>query len=188
MNPMTYTQRLQLLHALCLAETYADGAKPSTDLDDYDALDAAHYLASFITFRAIQAAERQPGQEFKESFDMLSVYQAFGLLTFAFLTQPLLQEDIQPDFQAAQVIIAKTLFAGISDEQLAEIIVSGLSKFKLIGDASVEHWEEFRENLDKVTVSFVIAGTDDDSPHPKEEMLPLFGQLLSQLCEAFEQV
>jgi hypothetical protein len=45
---------------------------------------------------------------------------------------------------------------------------------------------EFRENLDKLTVSFVVAGTDDDSPHSKEEVLPLFGQLLSQLCEAFE--
>jgi hypothetical protein len=188
MAEMNYTQRLKLLHAICLAETYADGAKPSTDLSDYDALDAAHYLASFITFKSIQAAERQPGQELKDNFDMLSVYQAFSLLTFAFLTQPLLQEEVQPDFQAAQVIIAKTLFAGISDEQLAEIIVSGLSKFKLIGEAGVEHWEEFRENLDKVTVSFVIAGTDDDSPHQKEEMLPLFGQLLSQLCEAFEQL
>ena len=57
-----------------------------------------------------------------------------------------------------------------------------------IGDADVEHWREFRENLDKLTVSFVIAGTDDESPHSKEDVLPLFGQLLSQLCEAFEQV
>jgi hypothetical protein len=35
-------------------------------------------------------------------------------------------------------------------------------------------------------VSFVIAGTDDDSPHSKEEILPYFGQMLSQFCEAFE--
>jgi hypothetical protein len=39
-----------------------------------------------------------------------------------------------------------------------------------------------------MTVAFVIAGTDDDSPHDKEEIIPLFGQLLSQLCEAFENL
>lgn len=183
---LNYSQRLKLLHGICLAETHADGAQPSTDLADYNALDAANYLASFITFRAIQAAGRQPGQELTENFDMLSVYQTYGLLTYAFLTMPLAQENIKPDFQAAQIIIAKTLFAGIQDEQLAEIIDSGLHKVKLIGDAEVEHWQEFRENLDKLTVSFVIAGTDDDSPHSKEEVLPLFGQLLSQLCEAFQ--
>lgn len=60
--------------------------------------------------------------------------------------------------------------------------------YGLMADAEAEHWSEFCENLDKVTVSFVIAGTDDDSPHSKEEVLPLFGQLLSQLCEAFEAV
>ena len=183
---LNYSQRLKLLHGICLAETHADGATPSTDLADYNALDAANYLASFITFRAIQAAERQPAQEHKENFEMLSVYQAYGLLTYAFLTIPLVQENIAPDFQAAQIIIAKTLFAGINEEELVEIIEGGLNKVKLIGDAEVEHWSEFRENLDKLTVSFVIAGTDDESPHSKEEVLPLFGQLLSQLCEAFE--
>jgi len=188
MTDMTYAQRLQLLHALCITDTQTEGAKPSTDLNDYDVLQSAHYLASFVTFKAIQAAERQPGQELQENFDMLSVYQAYALLVFAFLTQPLVQEGKAPDFQASQVIIAKTLFAGLPDEPLAEILVAGLSKFQLIGDATVEHWETFRENLDKVTVSFVIAGTDDESPHQKEDILPLFGQLLSQLCEAFEQV
>ena len=183
---LNYSQRLKLLHGICLAETHADGAKPSTDLADYNALDAANYLASFITFRAIQAAERQPAQERKENFEMLSVYQTYALLTYAFLTGPLAQESITPDFQAAQIIIAKTLFAGIREEELVEIIDAGLNKMKLIGEAEVEHWSEFRENLDKLTVSFVIAGTDDESPHSKEEVLPLFGQLLSQLCEAFE--
>ncbi|MFM9834531.1 MAG: hypothetical protein ACKVOA_00335 [Methylophilaceae bacterium] len=183
---LNYSHRLKLLHGICLAETHADGATPSTDLSDYDVFDAANYLASFITFRAIQASERQPAQEYKENFEMLSVYQAYGLLTYAFLTTPLAQENLAPDYQAAQIIIAKTLFAGICEEELAEIIDSGLSKVKLIGEADVEHWSEFRENLDKLTVSFVIAGTDDESPHSKEEVLPLFGQLLSQLCEAFE--
>jgi len=186
MQEMNYSQRLKLLHGICLAETHADGAKPSTDLTDYNVLDAANYLASFIAFNAIQAAGRQPGQELKENFDMLSVYQTYALLTYAFLTTPLAQEGITPDFQATQIIIAKTLFAGITEPQLVEIIDSGLNKAKLIGDAEVEHWSEFRENLDKLVISFVIAGTDDDSPHSKEEVLPLFGQLLSQLCEAFE--
>ena len=66
------------------------------------------------------------------------------------------------------------------------IVESGFTKFKLICDSEAEHWSKFRENLDKLTVSFVIAGTDDDSPHSVDEVLPLFGQLLSQLCEAFE--
>jgi hypothetical protein len=186
MEELKYSQRLNLLHGTCLAETHADGAKPSADLADYDALDSAYYLASYITFNAITSAGRQPKDELTEDFDMLSVYQAYGLLTFAFLTTPLAGEDIKPDYQAAQVTIAKTLFSGIPDEQMIEIINSGLNKVKLISDADVEHWQEFRENLDKLTVSFVIAGTDDESPHSKEEVLPLFGQLLSQLCEAFE--
>jgi len=37
-----------------------------------------------------------------------------------------------------------------------------------------------------VVIAFVIAGTDDESPHEIEEILPIFGQLLSQFCEAFE--
>jgi hypothetical protein len=119
---------------------------------------------------------------------MLSVYQAYALLCFAFFTAPLSQENISPDLTAAQIIIAKTLFAGLPEAELMEIIESGFTKFKLIGDAEAEHWSEFRENLDKLTVSFLVAGTDDDSPHSKEEVLPLFGQMLSQLCEAFEDI
>jgi len=183
---INYSERLKLLHGICLAEIHADGAKPSTDLDSYNALDAANFLSSFITFNAIKSAGRQPAQERTDNFDMLSVYQAFGLLSFAFLTTPLEQEETKPDFQAAQITLAKTLFAGINDEEMIELINSGLNKVKLISDADAEHWTEFRENLDKLTVSFVIAGTDDESPHSKEEVLPLFGQLLSQLCEAFE--
>ena len=186
MEELKYSQRLTLLHGICLAETHADGAKPSTDLADYQVLDAAYYLASYITFNAISAAGRHPKDELAEDFDMLSVYQAYGLLTFAFLTTPLMVEDIKPDYHAAQVTIAKTLFSGIPDEQMIEIINSGLNKVKLISEADVEHWSEFRENLDKLTISFVVAGTDDESPHRKEEVLTLFGQLLSQLCEAFE--
>ena len=183
-----YSKRIKLMHALCMAETLHGDAKQSADLDQYDALAAADYLSCYVTFKAIQSAERSPSAERNENFDMLSVYQAFALLTYAFLTMPLAQEDIQPQLQAAQVTIAKTLFAGLPDAELLEIIESGFNKFQLIGDAEAEHWAEFRENLDKLTIAFVIAGTDDESPHAKEEVLPIFGQLLSQLCEAFENV
>ena len=185
---MDYSKRLTLLHALCLAETLqdGDGQKSNINLSEYQALDSAHYLASYVTFKAIQAADRQPAYEHTNNFDMLSVYQAYALLTFAFFTAPLAAEKLTPDLTAAQIIIAKTLFAGLPEAELMEIIDSGFNKFKLIGEAEAEHWSEFRENLDKLTISFLVAGTDDDSPHDKEEVLPLFGQLLSQLCEAFE--
>ncbi len=194
---MDYSKRLTLLHALCFAESLNDGngrpadaEQPNMNLADYNAEDSAHYLASYVTFKAIQAADRQPADEYKNNFDMLSVYQAYSVLAFAFFTAPLAnqntgQEGVTPDISRAQIIIAKTLFAGLPDAELAEIIDAGFNKFKLIADAEAEHWSEFRENLDKLTVSFLVAGTDDDSPHSKEEVLPIFGQLLSQLCEAF---
>jgi hypothetical protein len=182
---LKYSKCLTLLHALCTAETLRDDeAKPN--LADFNALDAADYLSCYVTFKAIQNAQRSPLAERSDNFDMLSVYQAFAMLVYAFLTAPLAAEKVTPDFQTAQITLAKTLFAGLPDAELMEIIEAGFHKFKLIGDAEAEHWSEFRENLDKLTVSFVIAGTDDDSPHSKEEVLPIFGQLLSQLCEAFE--
>ncbi len=184
-----YSQRLKLMHALCLATTLRDDeAKPNTNLDEYDALNAADYLSCYVTFKAIQAADRSPLAERNENFDMLSVYQAYALLAYAFFTTPLVQEGVKPDFQTVQITIAKTLFAGLPEVELIEIIESGFNKFQLIADAEVEHWTEFRENLDKLVISFVIAGTDDDSPHDMEEVLPIFGQLLSQLCEAFENI
>ena len=193
---MDFAERLNLLHALCLAETYNDGLPDRIDLKSLTTQDSAHYLASYITFVAIREANRQPSEEVIEQFDHLSVYQAFALLVFAYLSLPVMRETQQsdshasklaPDLNAAQVTIAKTLFEGLSDSQLIEIMQSGYNKFKLIGDAEAEHWADFRENLDKLTVSFIIAGTDDESPHTKEEIIPLFGQLLSQLCEAFER-
>lgn len=183
-----YSKRIKLMHALCLAETNQGNAVPHTNLDEYDALTAADFLSCYLTFRAIQAADRSPATERSENFEMLGVYQAYAMLIYAFLASPLAMEEITPNPQAAQVTIAKTLFAGLPDAELIEIIESGFNKFQLIGDAEAEHWAEFRENLDKMTVAFVIAGTDDDSPHDKEEILPLFGQLLSQLCEAFENL
>lgn len=184
----TYAQRLKLMHALCLASTLRDDEVPNTNLEAYDALNAADYLSCYVTFKAIQAAERTPLIERSENFDMLSVYQAYALLSYAFFTSPLKQDDIQPNFQTAQITIAKTLFAGLPDAELIEIIESSLSKFQLIADADTMHWVEYRENLDKLVVAFLIAGTDDESPHAVQEVLPIFGQLLSQLCEAFENI
>lgn len=199
---MDFAQRLNLLHALCLAETYNDGLPDRIDLKSLTTQDSAHYLASYITFVAIREANRQPSEEVTDQFDHLSVYQAYALLVFAYLSLPVMREsqfsatqqsenndsiNKAPDLNAAQVTIAKTLFEGLSDAQLIELMQSGYNKFQLIGDAEAEHWADFRENLDKLTISFIIAGTDDDSPHEKEEIFPLFGQLLSQLCEAFER-
>jgi hypothetical protein len=167
---MQYSKRIKLMHALCLAETIRDDETPNTNLNDYDALTAADFLSCYVTFKAIQAAERSPLAERSDNFDMLSVYQAYALLVYAFLSRPLAQEDILPNLQAAQITIGKTLFAGLSDAELIEIVEAGFNKFKLIGEAEAEHWVEF------------------DSPHDKEEVIPLFGQLLSQLCEAFENV
>ena len=184
-----YSKRINLMHALCLAQTLQDDeAKHNIDLNEHDALASADYLSCYVTFKAIQAAERSPLAERNENFDMLSVYQAYALLSYAFFTSPLAREDISPNFQTAQITIAKTLFAGLPDAELIEIIESGFQKFILIGVAEVSHWAEYRENLDKLTVAFVIAGTDDESPHDTEDVIPLFGQLLSQLCEAFENV
>lgn len=183
---MTYSQRLKLMHALCLAATHRDDEAPNTNLDEYDALNAADYLSCYVTFKAIQAADRSPLAERSDNFDMLSVYQTFALLSYAFFTAPLVQEDIKPDFQTAQITIAKTLFAGLPDAELIEIVESGFNKFQLIADAEAEHWTQFRENVDKLVIALVVAGTDDDSPHGVEDVLPIFGQLLSQLCEAFE--
>lgn len=185
---MTYEQRLRLMYQLCQAQTRADGlseAEAIAALENTDIEDATHYLASFLTFRAIQSAGRHPADELHSDFDMLGVYQCFGLMIYAFLFMPLTQEGLQPDYGRAQVTIGKTLFDGLPAEQLAEIIESGFHKFKLIAEAESEHWQEYRENLDKVTISYMIATTDDDSPHSAEDVLPLFGQLLSQLCEAF---
>ncbi len=183
-----YSQRLKLMHALSMAASLRDDETSNTNLDDYDALNAADYLSCYVTFKAIQAAGRSPLEERTENFDMLSVYQAFALLAYAFFTTPLAREEINPDFPAAQITIAKTLFAGLPDAELIEIIESGFNKFQLIAEAEAEHWVEFRENLDKLVIAFVIAGTDDDSPHEADEILPIFGQLLSQFCEAFESI
>ena len=186
---MKFSERLSLLYALCLNEGRDSTANPSpipsTQLADYDPLEAANYLACYITFKAIRQAERSPADERVENFDMLSVYHSFAMLVYAFLMLPLGEEELAPDTEAAAVVVAKTLFAGLPDEELAEIIESGSHKFQLIADARQEHWVDYRQDLDKAVIAFVIAGTDDETPFEKEEVIPMFGALLSMLCEAF---
>lgn len=185
---MTYEERLRFMYQLCQAQTSAGIQSEAQAVEAFanvEIEDAIHYLASFLTFKAIQSADRHPAEELENDFDMLGVYQCFGVMVYAFLFMPLTQEGCHPDYDRAQITIGKTLFDGLAPEMLAEIIESGFHKFKLIAEAESEHWQEYRENLDKVTISYMIATTDDDSPHSPEEVLPLFGQLLSQLCEAF---
>ncbi|CAG0958471.1 hypothetical protein MTYP_00591 [Methylophilaceae bacterium] len=182
---MNFSERLSFLYALCLNETSNDKSSISTDLQDYDPLEAANYLACYITFKAIREAERSPADERLENFDMLSVYHAYAMLVYAFLMLPLGEEGVVPDTEAAAVIIAKTLFAGLSGEEWAEIIESGSNKFRLIAEARQEHWVDYRQDLDKATVAFVIAGTDEETPFDKDDVIPMFGALLSMLCEAF---
>jgi len=183
---MDYAARLTFLQALLYNESVGTDQK-KTDLSQASASEAAEYLACYLTFKAIKDAGRYPAEERQYQFDQLSVYQCFALFVHAFLAMPLKQADKSQDFTAAQVVIAKTLFSELSSEELVDVIESGMRKFQLIAEAQHEHWVDFREMLEKVTVSFIIAATDEDSPHDREELLPLFAQLLSQLCEALSE-
>ena len=183
---MDYAERLNLLYVLCLNESkLAQGIAPDSELEQHDPLEAVSYLACYITFKAIQQAERSPADERVENFDMLGVYQTYAMLVYAFLTQPLAAGELISDMQGAPIIMAKTLFAGLAQEEWVEIIQSGTHKFQLISEAEQEHWISYREDLDKAVVAFVIAGTEDGTPFEKDEVLPLFGVMLSMLCEAF---
>lgn len=184
MDNLTYSQRLSLLYGISVAES-SGNAEPSTDLQDYDPLEAASYLACALTFHAIRHAERSPADERIENFDMLSVYQAFAMLIYAYLTLPLVREEMAPDVEGSPIVIAKTLFVGLDNEEWAEIIESGSRKFQLMAEAEQEHWMSYREDVDKAVIAYVIAGTDDSTPFSKEEVVPMFGALLSMLCEAF---
>lgn len=183
---MNYAERLNFLYALCLNESkLAQGEAPNTELEQHDPLEAASYLACYITFKAIQQAERSPADERLENFDMLAVYQTYAMLAYAYLALPLTENELAPDMQGAPIVIAKTLFAGLAEEEWVEIIQSGTHKFQLISEAEQEHWASYREDLNKAVIAFVIAGTDDATPFDKEEVIPMFGVMLSMLCEAF---
>lgn len=178
-----YSERLSLLYGLCLAET--GQLQSPDDMPAHDALDAATYLACYITVKAIQELGHSPADEREHDFYILSVYQAFAMLVFVYLTLPLRAEDVSPDIAEGAITIAKTLFAELSDEALAECVESGGHKFQLIGDAEQEHLMNYRQDLDKAVIAFVVAGTDDNAPFEKEEVIPLFGTMLGMLCEAF---
>jgi hypothetical protein len=181
-----YSKSLSLLHALCLAESRHDqDALPSSNLEDYPPVEAATYLSCYITFRAIKEAGRLPADERYDNFDMLSVYQAFAMMVYAYLVLPLGSENIVSDLEQDAIVIAKSLFAELTPEELADIVESGMRKFQLIGNADAEHWTNYREDLDKSLIAFVIAGIDDAAPFEKEEVLPVLGAFLSMLCEAF---
>lgn len=180
---ISYSHRLNLLYGLCLVEAGSDAS--TLDIERQDALESATYLACYITFQAIRYTERSPAAERIENFDMLSVYQTYAMLVYAYLTLPLGKDGIAPDLVKTSVTIAKSLFAELSNDEWVEIIDAGNGKFQLIGDAEQEHWMNYRQDLDKAVIAFVIAGTDDNSEFEKEEVIPLFGALLSMLCEAF---
>ncbi len=187
---IAYSKRLSLLYGICLAEAQHQfsldlHALQSRNLEDYEPLEAATYLACALTVKAIQHAERSPADERDDNFDMLSVYQAFAMLVYLYLTLPLSEENIAPELAPAAVTIVKTLFAECDEAEWTEIIESGMNKFELIGNAESEHWMDYRQDLEKTTIAFVVAGTDENSPFEKDELIPLFGALLSMLCEAF---
>lgn len=184
---MKYSQRLSLLYALCVNEFRGAGStRPSEKLEDYTPLEAATYLACYISFKAIQQAERSPADERIENFDMLGVYQAFALLVYAYLILPLGKEGIAPDTDEAAAIIAKSLFSELNNEELAEVLESGMQKFRLIAGAEQEYWTTYREDLDKAVIALVVAGTEESAEFDKEDLFPMIGALLSMLCEAFE--
>lgn len=177
---MEYSERLTLLYTLCLIE--AGQIKDASAIPEHDALDSANYLACLITHQAIRHLDREPDMD---DLEMLGVYQAFAMLVYVYLALPLQEEGIGPDLENGAVVIARSLFAGLSAEQLAECLESGERKFQLIGNAAHEHWMSFRQDLDKASIAYVIAGTDDDAPFERDELVPLFGAMLNQLCEAF---
>ena len=125
-----YSKSLSLLHALCLAESRHDeDALPSSNLEDYPPVEAATYLSCYITFRAIKEAGRLPADERYDNFDMLSVYQAFAMMVYAYLVLPLGSENIVSDLEQDAIVIAKSLFSELTPEELVDIVESGMRKF-----------------------------------------------------------
>jgi hypothetical protein len=178
-----YSERLYLLYALCLADS--GQLKTVEDAPKSDMLEAATFLACLVTVQAIRHLGRTPHDEMDDT-EALSVYQAFAMLVFVYLILPLQQEGEVPDIPTGAVMIGRSLFAELPPESLAECLESGDRKFQLIGNAKHEHWMDFREDMDKTVIAFVVAGTDDSAPFDKEELIPVFATMLNQLCEAFE--
>jgi hypothetical protein len=180
-----YAKNLSLLHAICLSETDAYHKSLSTKLEDYDPVRAASFLACYITSKAIIETGRDPVSERLENFDMLSVYQAYALIVYAYLVLPLAEDEVFANIEEDQIVIAKSLFSELETEEIVDIIDSGMRKFKLIGEAESENWVDFREEMNKSIIAFLVAGTDDSAPYQKEELIPVLGTYLSWLCESF---
>ncbi|OGV73197.1 MAG: hypothetical protein A3B82_01110 [Methylophilales bacterium RIFCSPHIGHO2_02_FULL_57_10] len=184
----SYSQRLLDLYAACQAETRpAAEVSPFSGDREQDVFSAATFIAAYLTLKAIQHLGRSPAEERHTNFDMLGVYQCFASMAFVFLTLPLRRENIEPDVVKGAVVIGKALFFELPDESCVECIESGLRKLQLIGKADQEYLVHFREDLDKATIAFVIAGTDDSSPLRPNDLVPVFAALLNILCETFSR-
>lgn len=185
---MDYSQRLLELYAINQAQTHGIDSvtQPSGDLEE-DVFSAATYLAAYLTLQSIRHLGRSPDEERISNFDMLGVYQCFAGMVFVFLTLPLKNENIEPDVVKAAVVIGKALFFELPDEATIECIESGLRKIQLIGKAEQEYLVRFREDLDRATIAYVIAGTDEESPVNADDLVPVFAALLNLLCETFSR-
>lgn len=185
---MDYSQRLLNLYTAHQAETRGphEITEPTGDLEQ-DVFSAATYLAAYLTLQSIRHLERSPTEERHSNFDMLGVYQCFACMVFVFLTLPLKREEIEPDVVKAAVVIGKALFFEMPDEATLECIESGLRKIQLISKAEQEYLEQFREDLDRATLAYVIAGTDKESPVRADDLIPIFAALLNILCETFSR-
>lgn len=181
---MNFAERLNYLYALSYAQR---SGNTEIDLQALESLDSATYLACELTFQCIQEAGRSPADERERQFDMLSVYQTFALLIYAYLSLPLAREGVGSDITEASIVIVKSIFSDVTPEEWVEIVDSGTHKFHLIAQAESEHWVDYRDHLEKAVVAYVIAGTDDEAQFTKEDIIPILTNLLSQLCEAFEE-
>lgn len=181
-----YSQRLLDLYTACLAETDAEAAEFTGDTEQ-DVFAAATFIAAYLTLKAVRYLGRSPREERQADFDMLGVYQCFAGMTFIILALPLKNEDIVPDVVQGAAVIGKALFYELSDEACLECIESGLRKLELIGKAEQDYLVQFREDLDRATIAFVIAGTDGSSPVRPAELIPVFAALLNILCETFSR-
>jgi hypothetical protein len=185
---VSYSQRLLDLYAACQTETRpaAEATQLSGDREQ-DVFSATTYIAAYLTLKAIQHLGRSPAEERHTNLDMLGVYQCFASMAFVFLTLPLRRENIELDVVKGAVVIGKALFFELPDEACVECIESGLRQLQLIGKAEQEYLVHFREDLDKATIAFVIAGTDDSSPVRPNDLVPIFAALLNILCETFSR-
>lgn len=185
-NP--YSQRLLDLYAAHQARSrQSDEVVEISGDTEQETFSAATFLAAYITLKAIQHLGRSPADERHGNFDMLGVYQCFASMVFVFLTLPLKREEIEPDVMKGAVVIGKALFFEMPDEATVECIESGLRKLQLIGKAEQEYLAQLREDLDRATIAYVIAGTDEDSPVRADDLIPVFAALLNILCETFSR-